>query len=195
MTAGIIVPLIVIPIAVIVAFVWYRRKIAAMQPDVETRDVPGARLTAETLRRLPGPPWRVVYEIRPSQLEGADHVVIGPCGIIALTTHVADRPAGDVERVSAMVASPGIVRAAVDVHTAPTGVRCDRVVKVYWGTPRPELPAGREGTNGAIEVEGQRLEEWLHSLPPGPLQPAQVDAAYRAVVVGVGRPDPLAATG
>ena len=99
-TVGIIVPLIIIPIAVIAAYLWYRRKMIAMRLDTEARDVPGARLTSETLRRLPNPPWRVVYEIRPDQLEGADHVVIGPCGIIAMTTVVANRSNADVPRVS-----------------------------------------------------------------------------------------------
>ena len=191
MTAGIIVPLIVIPLAAIAAWVWYRRKMNAMRPDDSTREVPGVRLTSETLRRLINPPWRVVYEIRPTQLEGADHIVIGPSGIIALTTVVADRPDGTGDRVSALVASTALVRAAVDGLTTSSGVRCERVVKVYWGTPQPGTPPAREGVNGAIDVEGQRLEAWLHSLPPGPLVASQVDSAWRAVVVGIGRPDPL----
>jgi hypothetical protein len=191
-TVGIIVPLIVIPLAAIAAYVWYRRKMSAMALDDTTREVPGVRLTSETLRHLASPPWRVVYEIRATQLEGADHVVVGPCGVIAFTTVVADRPAGDVERVSAFVANSAIVRSAVDVHTDPTGVRCDRVVKVYWGTPHPELPPARDGINGTIDVEGQRLEAWLQSLPPGPLTTSEVENAWRAVTVGIGRPDPLA---
>ena len=68
-----------------------------------------------------------------------------------------------------MVVSSNLLRAAVDEHTEPIGVRCDRIVKVYWGTPQPESPAAQEGMNGTIDVEGQRLEAWLHSLPPGPL--------------------------
>jgi hypothetical protein len=194
-TVGIIVPLIVIPIAVIAAFLWYRRKMNAMRLDTEARDVPGVRLTSETLRRLPNPPWRVVYEIRPDQLEGADHIVIGSCGIIAMTTVVANRSNADAPRVSTLVASTSLVRAAVDEHSGTVGARCDRVVKVYWGTPQPEDPPAREGVNGAIDVEGQRLEAWLLSLPPGPppgpLTSPQVDAAWRALVIGIGRPDPL----
>jgi len=194
-TVGIIVPLIIIPIAVITAYLWYRRKMIAMQLDTGARDVPGPRLTSETLRRLPNPPWRVVYEIRPDQLEGADHVVIGPCGITAITTVVANRSKADVPRVSALVAATSLVRAAVDEHSEPVGARCDRVVKVYWGTPQPDDPPAREGVNGAIDVEGQRLEAWLCSLPPGPppgpLSAGQVDAAWRALVIGIGRPDPL----
>ncbi len=190
-TTGIIVPLVAIPLIVIGAYVWYRRKMRALSLDDDTREVPGVRLTAETLRRLPYPPWRVVYEIRSSQLEGADHVVVGPCGVIALTTVVADRPAPGRPRESAMVASSNLVRAAVDEHTEPAGVRCDRVVKVYWGTPQPETPAGQDGMNGTIDVEGQRLEAWLESLPTGAVSPEQIEAAWRAVVSGIGRPDPL----
>jgi hypothetical protein len=190
-TVGIIVPLVLIPLAALGGYLWYRRKMKALAVDGEAREVPGVRLTSETLRRLPHPPWRVVYEIRPAQLEGADHVVVGPCGVIALTTVVADRPGADRPRESAMVASSNLVRAAVDEHTRPTGLRCDRIVKVYWGAPQPDSPAAQHGMNGTIDVEGQRLEMWLHSLPPAGLPPERTDAAWRAIVVGIGRPDPL----
>lgn len=190
-TLGILVPLVVIPVAVFVAYRWYRRRMKALAVDGESRDMPGVRLTSETLRRLPPTLWRVVYEIRPTQLEGADHVVIGPCGVIALTTVVADRPTGAAPAVSAYLPTTGLVKAAVDQHTEVVGVRCDRVVKVYWGAPQHEMAAARDGTNGVIEVEGQRLASWLHSLPPGPLVASQVDSAWRAVVTGIGRPDPL----
>ena len=36
-------------------------------------------------------------------------------------------------------------------------MRCDRVAKVYWGAPRPEMAAARDGTNGVIEINGHKV--------------------------------------
>jgi hypothetical protein len=199
-TVGIIVSIVVILIAVFVGYRWYKRKIAGLALDTEARPVPGVRLTSETLRRLPHPPWRVVIEIGAEHLEGVDHVVIGPTGVIGITTVVADRPATAVERDAMTVAHEAIARAAISAHVEAAGIpsaaSATSLAKVFWGAPDPDGPAARVDARGTSEVEGQRLVDWLQSLPPtmnaaGPLSPAQVDAVWRSVLTGIGRPDPL----
>ena len=190
-TLGIIIPLVVLPVVLVVAYVWYRSRIAALRADTETRPISGARLTSEALRRLPQPPWRIVIEIAPSLLEGVDHVAIGSCGVVPLITVVADRPTVDVARDPMSVVSTSIARSVVDAAIADVGVPSMAPVKVYWGAPRPALPAGRPTESGTIDVEGQRLESWLGSLPEGVLSPTQVDACWRAIVLAIGRPDPM----
>lgn len=194
-TLGILLPLIIIPIVLVGGFAYYRRRIAALRIGSSTsetnRDLPGGRLTSETLRRLPHPPWRVVFEISPKVFDRVDHVVIGPFGIIALTTVVADRPLEPVGDDSLAVASAALARSEVDELTRRVGLRCEHSARVFWGTPRPEMPAGRPGRDGTVDVEGQRLDRWLQALPPGPLAASQVDLAWQAVVTGIGRPDPL----
>ena len=170
-TVGIIVPLIVIPIAVIVAYLWYRRKMSAHAASTtDAREVPGVRLTSETLRRLPAP-----------AVAGRLRDPTGPargrrsCRDRTVRHH---RPHHRRRRSSSRRSSPVCRRSSRPRASCappstnsrrPVGVRCDRVVKVYWGAPQPDRPPAREGINGAIDVEGQRLEAWLHSLPPGPL--------------------------
>jgi len=197
---GIVIPLILLPLAVVGGFVWYRRSIDRMRPD-DVKPVSGVRLTAETLHRLDSPPWRVVYEIG-GVLGGVDHVVIGPPGVIAITTIVADRP--DPERLTAstgaaqLVAEAAVARGPVDELARPAGTSCQWSARVFWGAPDPKRPASDEIAHGSHLVEGQRIADWLAQLS-GPdrgavdaaLTPSQVDLTWQAILMGIGRPDPL----
>jgi hypothetical protein len=194
---GIVIPLIVLPLVIIGVFVWYRRSIDRMRPD-DARPVSGVRLTAEALHRLDSPPWRIVYEIG-GALGGVDHVVIGPPGVIAITTVVADRP--DPERLAAstsaaqLVAEAAVARGPVDELARPAGTSCKRSARVFWGAPDPKRPASDEIAHGNHLVEGQRIGDWLAQLDTPPeerLDPARVDLTWQAIVMGIGRPDPLA---
>jgi hypothetical protein len=193
---GIVIPLIVLPLVIIGVFVWYRRSIDRMRPD-EAKPVSGVRLTAEALHRLESPPWRVVYEIG-GALGGVDHVVIGPPGVIAITTVVADRPDPDRLTASAgaaqLVAEAAVARGPVDELARPAGSTCQWSARVFWGAPDPKRPASDEIAHGNLLVEGQRIGTWLAELDPPPggrLEPAQVDLTWQAIVMGIGRPDPL----
>jgi hypothetical protein len=194
---GIVVPLVVLAVLLIGAYVWYRRSMTALKPD-EPKPVSGVRLTAETLHRLDSPRWRIVYEIG-SALGGVDHVAIGPPGIIAITTILADRPT--VERLVAaaddaqLTAEAAVERGPVDELARPAGVACRLSARVYWGSPDPDRPAFEEVAHGNHLVEGQRLTDWLTALDDPaaarPISRAQIDLAWQAIVMGIGRPDPL----
>jgi hypothetical protein len=194
---GIVIPLVVLPVILIGAYVWYRRSMTALQPD-EAKPVSGVRLTAEALHRLDSPPWRIVYEVG-GALGGVDHVIIGPPGVIAITTIVADRPpaerllaaAGDAQ----LIAEAAIERGPTDELLRPTGVACRLSARMFWGSPDPERSAFEEVAHGNHLVEGQRLTDWLAALDDSttepPLTQSQIDLAWQAIVMGIGRPDPL----
>jgi hypothetical protein len=208
---GIVIPLVLLPIVLILAVVWYRRSMADLSVD-EPRPVSGVRLTSQALHRLPSPPWRVVHEIG-GALGGVDHVIIGPPGVIAITTIAADRP--DLERlraaagVAGLVSEAAIQRGPVDELARPAGTSCRLSARLFWGSPDGDRPAWEEAAHGCHLVEGQRLDEWIAALmadgatpgpstgdgpppPPAPtLTPAQVDLAWQAIVMGIGRPNPL----
>jgi hypothetical protein len=193
---GIVIPLVVLPLLVVGGFLWYRRSIAELAPD-ENRPVSGVRLTAEVLHRDAAPPWRVVHEIG-GALGGVDHVVIGPAGIIAITTVVTDRPSpDDLIRLSGetqLVSEAAVNRGPVDEVARPSEVPCRVWARVYWGAPAVARPPHDELVHGSQLVEGQRVGEWLNALAAAtdePLDPATIDRAWQAVVTGIGRPDPL----
>lgn len=199
---GIVIPLVVLPAVLIAAYVWYRRSMTAWQPD-EAKPVSGVRLTAETLHRLDSPPWRIVYEIG-GALGGVDHVIIGPSGVIAITTIVADRPKPErllaAAGVAQLTAEAAIERGPADELVRPAGVTCRLSARVFWGAPDPDRPAFEEVAHGNHLVEGQRLTDWLTALDDSPLEDStaeppitqpQIDLAWRAIVMGIGRPDPL----
>jgi hypothetical protein len=189
---SVLVPLVVATSALVLFYVWYRRKLADMKPDVDARSLPGARLTAERLRQLASPPWRVVYEINDRHLSAVDHVVVGPTGVVAIETLMLDRP--EITEGSSdpqLIATAAIERGDVDDLTRAVGVPCNTLAKVYWGTAQPDRPAAIEVTTGLVAIDGHRLVEWLVGLPPGPLSTAQIDQVWQAVTIGVGRPDPL----
>jgi hypothetical protein len=193
---GIVVPLVVLPLLIVGAFVWYRRSIADMRPT-EAKPLSGHRLTAEALHRVPSPPWRVVHEID-GGLGSIDHVVIGPAGVIAITTVVADRPLPQnlLDRRSAaeLVGEAAIARGPIDELLRAVDASCDWSAKVFWGSPDPTRPAGEELVHANQFVEGQRLESWLTQLGANaitPIEQARIDLIWRTVLVGIGRPDPL----
>lgn len=193
MSPGVIIPLAILTVALVGFYLWYRNKMSDMKPDTDARALPAARLTAERLRELSSPPWRVVYEIGERHLRAVDHVVIGPCGAIAIETLMLDRPlAADETGGPQLVANAAIERADVDDLTSQVGVSCSLLAKVYWGTAQPDQPAAIEVAAGLVAIDGHRLVDWLVGLPPGPLTPAQIDQVWQTVTIGIGRPDPLA---
>jgi hypothetical protein len=196
-SVGIIVPLIILPILLVGAYVWYRRSIADMQPDV-AKPISGLRLTAEALHRAPAPPWRVVYEVG-GALGDVDHVIIGPPGVVAITTVVADRPdparLRDASSDAMLVSEAAIARGPLDELLRAAAASCDRWARVHWGTADPGRPAADDLVHGSVLVEGQRIDEWLAGMVAAagaPLDAGRIDAIWRTVVIGIGRPDPLA---
>jgi hypothetical protein len=195
-SVGIIVPLIVLPILIVAGYVWYRRSIAGMRPD-EAKPVSGLRLTAEALHRAPAPPWRVVYEVG-GALGDVDHVIVGPPGVVAITTVVADRPdPAELRSASSdatLVSEAAIARGPLDELLRAAAASCDRWARVHWGRPDPGRPAADDLVHGSMLVEGQRIDEWLARMTAdavAPLDAARIDAIWRTVVIGIGRPDPL----
>ena len=193
---GIIVSLVALPIAIFGALLWYRRSMAEMKPD-EAKALSGLRLTAEALHRASSPPWRVVYEIG-GALGAVDHVVVGPAGVIAITTLVADRPEpGELLQArteAQLVSDAAIARGPIDELLRAVGASCNQSATVFWGAPQPRRPAVEELVHGSQLVEGQRLDEWLAGIDArstGPLYQTRIDAVWRTVVMGIGRPDPL----
>jgi len=187
----ILIPLLLLPVVVFGGFVLYRRALGRLETDADRPDVSGGRLTSEHLRRLSAPQWRVVYEIGADRLSGVDHVVVGPPGVVAIATVMADRPLGEVSTDPTLIAAAATMRGAVDELAGRAGLHCDLLAKVFWGSPQPTEPAARAITHGTVGIVGQRLDEWLASLP-AVLTGAQVDLGWQTIVTGIGRPDPLA---
>ena len=194
---GIIIPLITLPILMIGVFVWYRRSIAHLGPG-DSKPVSGWRLTAEALHRSPSPPWRIVYE-GGGALGDVDHVIVGPAGVTAVTTLVADRPdpasLRGVRADAILVSEAAVARGPLDELLRAAEASCDHWARVYWGTPDPRRSAAEQLVHGSVLVEGQRIDEWLVTLAAQtstPLDPGRVDLIWRTVVTGIGRPDPLA---
>jgi len=195
-SVGIVVPLIILPILLVGGYVWYRRSIADMRPD-QAKPISGLRLTAEALHRAPTPPWRVVYEIG-GALGDVDHVIVGPPGVVAISTVVADRP--DPARLRAasgdavLVSEAAIARGPLDELLRAATASCDQWARIHWGTPDPERPPAEDLVHGSVLVEGQRIDEWLAAMTTDadePLDAARIDAIWRTIVIGIGRPDPL----
>ena len=140
---------------------------------------------------LPTPPWRFVFEISKDKLGGVDHVIIGPSGVIAVSTQILDRPVLADCQDPQLVADAALMRGPVDELAKRAGLSCDVLAKVYWGAAQPERPAAVHSMHATLIVEGQRLDDWLFTLPPGPLAQAQIDLAWQTILTGIGRPDPL----
>jgi len=194
---GIVIPLVLLPILIVGIWVVYRRSLAKLQPD-DDRPVSGVRLTAESLHRLDPGSWRVVYEIG-GALGGIDHVVVGPPGVIAVSTVAADRPTAerllDATGEAALVSEGAVARGPVDELGRPVGVPCELTGRVFWGVPADDRPPFDRVVHGVHLVEGQRLAAWLDELASeaeAPLDPTRVDLAWQAITMGIGRPDPLA---
>ena len=195
MRLGIVIPLVVLPIVLVGAFVWYRRSIANMAPS-DAMPVSGLRLTAEALHRTPSPPWRIVYEVS-GALGEIDHVAIGPPGVIAITTVVADRPSPaaliEARGEAVLVSEAAISRGPIEELLRAVAVSCDLSARVFWGMPAPERPAAEPVVHGSALVEGQRLDDWLTAAitnAPVPLEQHRIDEIWSTIVIGIGRPDP-----
>lgn len=165
-----------------------------MSPD--ERFVRPARLTSEHLHRLPSPPWRLVLEIDHPNLPDLDQVVIGPAGILAISTVIGDRPAldhpaNDNPEGARATATAAIMRAPIDDLVNIARLHCHQLVHVYWGAPEIDRPAALPIVHATVAVDGRRLDDWILSLPTDVLTPSQIDLAWHAITTGIGRPDPL----
>lgn len=196
MLFSILFSLAVIVVVGVAFWTWYRRKVAAMAPDTGVRPLKGSRLTAERLRRLPTPPWRVVFEVGESTLGNVDHVIIGSGGVVAIETVVGDRPTPADWQQQVEAARPQLTVNAATARNEidellSSGASCTVLARVYWGAPSDDQPASFEILPGLVAVEGQRVEQWLMNLAPGALTAAQVDLSWQQILMGIGRPDPL----
>lgn len=174
----------------------FKQASEARPPDHQTELAArsaAVRLTSAALRTLPSPPWRVVYEIGAERLTGAEHVLIGPAGAFAVTTtidplpHATDQAPDPVAIARAAMTRGGLDDALVAVRLASHGL-----LAVHWGGADDDSSPTVAGAHGVTHVDGRRLAAWLLSLDQHALLPSQIDLAWQAVVVGIGRPDPLA---
>jgi hypothetical protein len=72
--------------------------------------------------------------ISEGKLGHIDHVIIGPSGVIGVTTHVFDRPAVAEHPDPHLVANAALTRSQVDELTQRAGLRCD----ILTGIGRPD---------------------------------------------------------
>ena len=154
----IIIPLIVLAIVVPLGFTWAKRtfKEGGGRTDAEVT-APGGRLTSASLRDLPSPPWRVVYEIANDKLGGVEHVAIGPPGAFAIETSMAPMPAPPTDEPDAhAVAMAAITRGELDDALRRCAMTSAGLLRVHWG-PNDE---GREAVDvlpGTTAVAGRSL--------------------------------------
>jgi hypothetical protein len=189
---GIIIPIIAVALIVPAALVVFKRYLNSIKPDGDAGAPSGARLTAAALHRLPSPPWRVVYEITNDALGGIDHVLVGPAGIMAVTTSLAAMPAPSTERPSPQTVAKGaIARGDLDDLLRRCAMESSGHVTVHWGRGDDADAVVVEIAHGSIAVSGHRIDDWFESLATAGLTPAQVDLAWQTVVTDIGRPDPL----
>lgn len=196
MDRSIFIALFVAGVALIAISVAARRWLHQLAQSADDREVRTARLTSEHLHRLPPPTWRLVLEIEHPDVPDVDQVVVGPCGVLAISTTLGDRPAldravDDDPAGARAHAAAAMMRAPVDDLVSAAGVSCHLLVHVYWGAPQLDLPAAIPVVDATFAVDGGRLDEWITSLPTDVLTPAEVDLAWHAVTTGIGRPDPL----
>jgi hypothetical protein len=192
---GIVISLIALAILLVAGYVWYRRSIAGMRPT-DPKPVSGVRLTAEALHRAPAP-WRVVHEVG-GALGDIDHVIVGPVGVVAVTTVVGDRPDPrallDARAEALLIIEAAVARGPLDELLRAADTSCQHWARVYWGTPDARRPAVEQLVHGSALVEGQRIGEWLDALATSTsahVDPPRVDLVWRTIVTGIGRPDPL----
>lgn len=150
------------------------------------------RLTSGALRSLPAPPWRVVYEVAAERLTGAEHVLIGPPGAFAVTTTIDPLPPAPSDTSEPIaVARAAMTRGGLDDTLTPVRLASRELLVVHWGGAAAGAPPAVPGVHGVTHLDGRRLAEWAAALPPGELATAQIDQAWQAVTLAIGRPDPL----
>lgn len=148
------------------------------------------RLTTGALRGLPVP-WRVVPEIAPERLTGAEHVIVGPPGAFAVVTTLDPLPTATEEHEPGVVARAAMLRGGLDDALARVRLASTGVVSVHWGSAPDDAPAAVAGVHGVTHVDGRRLTEWAAALDGETLTASQIDLAWQSVVTSIGRPDPL----
>jgi len=197
MGPGILIPVLLLAVAVPVAFVWARRRLK--EPGSVAGELPSApaiRLTSKAFRTLESPPWRVVYEIGQDRMSGVEHVLIGPGGIFAVVTSMDPMPLTVADPDPHAVAAAAITRGGLDDALLRCAMTSDRLVTVHWGANESAAPLSIEVLPGVTAVDGRRLSDWADAPTSGRdgplLSPAQVDLAWQTVVTAIGRPDPLA---
>jgi hypothetical protein len=198
MGPGIIIPVAVLAVAIPVVLGVTRRRFkqvaAGIGPDLRQGSDPSVRLTSNALRALSTPPWRVVHEIGVQRLGGIDHVVIGPTGVLPITTTIEplpQAPADDAADPTA-IAEAAVMRGDVDDALRRCAMSTDRLVVVHWGVNRQPDVISVDLLPGVVAVDGRAVQAWLDELDGERLSPAQVDLAWQTIVTAIGRPDPLA---
>lgn len=149
------------------------------------------RLTSTALQALPAPPWRVVHEIAPERLTGAEHVLIGPAGAFAVVTTLEplpDRPTGEPDAVE--VGAAAVTRGGLDDVLTTVELGPCELLYVHWG-PGTGTDASVPGVHGVVHADGRHLAAWAAGLPDETLTASQVGLAWQAVARSIGRPDPL----
>ena len=128
-------------------------------------------------------------------------MVVGPPGVIAVTTVLTDRPEPAAlisERGEPMLLSEAAVsRGPLDELLRAVDASCELSARVFWGSPAPGRHAGETVVHGSVLVEGQRIGQWLDDAAEaaaktdaGLLDQDSVDTIWRTIVTGIGRPDP-----
>jgi hypothetical protein len=192
MTLGIIIPVVVLLVVVPVVFTWARRLKTGAGAPVEFAPPPSARLTSNALRAVPSPPWRVVYEIAPDKLGGAQHVLIGPGGVFAVQTSMDPVPSGAAEPADPHeIGRVAIARGPLDDALRRCAMSSTALVTIHWGVGTAGGAPVVDVVPGAVAVDGRHVEAWAAGLTPT-LGTAQVDLAWQTVTTAIGRPDPLA---
>jgi hypothetical protein len=194
--ASIIIPIVLVAVALAVALVVARRIKTSAVGATETRLPNGARLTTNTLRQLPQPPWRVVHEIESDALDGIDHVVLGASGIYAITTSLLTSPAEANQLAGRSVRDHTVratfVRSYVAALAGETVASATTHVTAVWGANAADIEHGSSPTDGTVMVDGAHLVEWLGARTDAGLTSPSVDLAWSQICMGIGRPDPLA---
>lgn len=193
MGLSIIIPVIVIAIIVPFGFMWAKKTLKESEHGTDDAIAASSlRLTSNTLRELPAPPWRVVYEIADVKLGGVEHVLIGPPGVYALQTSMEPLPPPpDAPADAHEIGASAIARGGLDDALRRCALSSDWLVHVHWGPDGHAADGAIELGPGHLAVDGRSLIAWATSLEPNELTPAQVDLAWQTVTTEIGRPDPL----
>jgi len=139
----------------------------------------GERRTARVLEALAGEGWQSVHDLEKSRGGNTDHLLVGPPGVFLLETkNLSGKIA--VEGGMLVRSWPDEPRAVWPEYRLARRVRRDAAavagevarttgervwvqpVVVVWG----DFEAGLVDSDGVVYVHGDRLVEWLRSIPP-----------------------------
>lgn len=143
------------------------------------RGAEGERRTARVLEALAGEGWQSVHDLEKSRGGNTDHLLVGPPGVFLLETkNLSGKIA--VEGGMLVRSWPDEPRAAWPEYRLARSVRRDAAkvadevarttgervwvqpVVVVWG----DFEAGLVDSDGVVYVHGDRLVDWLRSIPP-----------------------------